>query len=187
MPAQALAIRPPPTCGCVVPTDRSLTRGLTGRTRAGTMHARRTCRPEGTPSMSTDQAGPAVAAPRSDKAGPRAGDPGAAGEAARAPAGTAEPPKVVRHFRQIVLWPLQLAPIRDGAQIQEHWEVLEHAGPDNPWSEVRDEFGGGPAGFHERHYSEFVTFLPYVRRFLYGDAKGRGATACESPIRVFRR
>ena len=33
--------------------------------------------------------------------------------------------KLVRQFRQILLWPLQLAPIREGAQIQEHWELLE--------------------------------------------------------------
>ena len=103
------------------------------------------------------------------------------------PIETAQPDKLVRHFRQILLWPLQLAPIREGAQIQKHWEVLERAGADNPWGEVRDEFSGGAAGFQQRHYSEFVTFLPYVRRFLYGDAKGRAGGACESPIRVFRR
>jgi hypothetical protein len=95
--------------------------------------------------------------------------------------------QLVRHFRQILLWPLQLAPIRAGAQIQAHWEVLERAGSDNPWGEMRDEFRGGSASFQQRHYSEFVTFLPYVRRFLYGDAKGRTGGACESPIRVFRR
>src|SRR3954468_11347481 len=131
--------------------------------------------------MSTDQAGPAVAAPRNHTAGPRAGDTPHASEPSQSRAAGAGAPKLVRHFRQILLWPLQLAPIRHGAQIQEHWEVLEHAGPENPWSEGGDEFGGGPAGFHERHYSEFVTFLPYVRRFLYGDAKGRTATACDSP------
>jgi len=32
---------------------------------------------------------------------------------------------VVRHFRQILLWPLQLMPIRPGSQIQEHWELLD--------------------------------------------------------------
>ena len=101
----------------------------------------------------------------------------------RAPEGQAN----VRHFRQIVLWPLQLAPLREDAQIQAHWEVLERAGADNPWGEMRDEFRGGSAAFQQRHYSEFVTFLPYVRRFLYGDAKGRAGGACESPIRVFRR
>jgi hypothetical protein len=118
-----------------------------------------------------EQVEPPVTAPHAESAGARA----------------AEPAKLVRHFRQILLWPLQLAPIRSGAQIQEHWEVLAQAGDNNPWCELRDEFSAGPTGFHERHYSEFVTFLPYVRRFLYGDAKGRSSNVCESPIRVFRR
>jgi hypothetical protein len=101
-----------------------------------------------------------------------------------------EPARIVRHFRQILLWPLQLAPLRESAQIQEHWSVLERAGPDNPWNELRDEFRGGAAAFQQRHYGEFVTFLPYVRRFLYGDARGGGGgggIASDSPIRVFRR
>lgn len=97
--------------------------------------------------------------------------------------------KHVRHFRQILLWPLQLAPIREGAQIQEHWEVLEKIDVDNPWHALRDEFDCDPGEFQQRHYSEFVTFLPYVRRFLYGDARGcaGGAASGDSPIRVFRR
>ena len=96
--------------------------------------------------------------------------------------------KLVRHFRQILLWPLQLVPIREGEQIQAHWDLLAREGTDNPWGEVRDEFSCAPGEFKERHYSEFVTFLPYVRRFLYGEAKRRGGAAVtESPIRVFRR
>jgi hypothetical protein len=96
--------------------------------------------------------------------------------------------KRVAKFRQILLWPLQLAPIRDDAQIQEHWDALAREGAGNPWGEVRDEFDCAPGDYKERHYSEFVTFLPYVRRFLYGEAKGRAAGAAgESPIRVFRR
>lgn len=95
---------------------------------------------------------------------------------------------VVRHFRQIVLWPLQLVPIDPESQIQEHWSLLERDSADNPWGEVRDEFSCAPSDFKERHYSEFVTFLPYVRRFLYGDAEsGAQGSASESPIRVFRR
>jgi CorA-like Mg2+ transporter protein len=94
--------------------------------------------------------------------------------------------KLVRHFRQIVLWPLQIQPIRSDAQIQEPWDVFKQAGSDNPWSEPRDQFSCDPAQFQERHYSEFVTFLPYVRSFLYGEGKAASA-ATESPIRVFRR
>jgi hypothetical protein len=87
---------------------------------------------------------------------------------------------VVRHFRQILLWPLQLMPIREGSQIQKHWEVLRDSC--EQWREVEDEIGGDPAQFQQRHYSEFITFLPQVQRFLYGE--GRGA---QPPIRVFRR
>jgi hypothetical protein len=94
--------------------------------------------------------------------------------------------RTVRHYRQILVWPLQLMPIRDGEQIQDHWEVLQRGGPDNPWREVQDEFGS-PAEFQERHYNEFVAFLPYVQRMLYGEGKGCGSAAGESPIRVFRR
>jgi hypothetical protein len=100
--------------------------------------------------------------------------------------------KHVLQFRQILLWPLQLMPLRAGSQIQQHWEALEQPGPDNPWREVADEFTGDVTEFQERHYNEFVTFLPYVQRFLYGESRTRrgGADAdyaCASPMRVFRR
>jgi hypothetical protein len=103
----------------------------------------------------------------------------------------------VRQFRQILLWPLQLLPLHAASQIQRHWEVLEAGGAGCPWHEIRDEFTGDPAHFQERHYNEFVTFLPYVQRFLYGEGRHRhkdprGAARDEhgpgsSPMRVFRR
>ena len=94
---------------------------------------------------------------------------------------------LVRHFRQILIWPLQLMPIREGEQIREPWELLERT-TDQPWREVLDEFECAPEAFQPRHYSEFVTFLPYVRRFLYGEGRGRGGSpGADSPIRVFRR
>jgi len=94
---------------------------------------------------------------------------------------------LVRQFRQILIWPLQLMPIRAGEQIQEPWEILERT-TDHPWREVLDEFECAPEAFQPRHYSEFVTFLPYVRRFLYGEGRGRGGSpGADSPIRVFRR
>lgn len=92
----------------------------------------------------------------------------------------------VRHFRQILLWPLQLMPLREGEQVQNHWELLQRPGSGGAWHEVQDEFGD-PAQFQERHYNEFVAFLPYVQRMLYGEGKGCGTVAGESPIRVFRR
>ena len=102
--------------------------------------------------------------------------------------------KRVRQFRQIVLWPLQLMPIRgERTQIQRHWELLEQPGPGNPWHEVADEFTGDPGEFQERHYNEFTTFLPHVQRFLYGEGRSQrdrslgGADPGSSPMRVFRR
>ncbi|HSW12166.1 MAG TPA: hypothetical protein VLI06_04955 [Solimonas sp.] len=99
---------------------------------------------------------------------------------------SSQPVRSVRHFRQILVWPLQLMPIREGLQVQNHWEVLQQLGPDNPWHEVQDAFEH-PEDFQEHHYSEFVAFLPYVQRMLYGEGKGCGSAAGESPIRVFRR
>ena len=95
---------------------------------------------------------------------------------------------VVRHFRQIVLWPLQLMPIREDLPIQKHCDFIQTQELNNVWREVEDEFTGDPSQFQERHYSEFITFLPSVQRFLYGEGIGRGlGINQESPIRVFRR
>ena len=97
------------------------------------------------------------------------------------------PDRTVRQFRQILLWPLQLMPIREGAQIQNHWELLESAGADNPWFEAGHGIDEETGALKERQYAEFVTFLPYVQRMLYGEGKGRGTSGAESPIRIFRR
>ena len=101
---------------------------------------------------------------------------------------SSDPGQLVRHFRQIVLWPLQLMPMRDDIPIQNHCDFIQTPGHNNFWREVEDEFTGDPALFQERHYSEFITFLPSVQRFLYGEGAGRGTGVNqESPIRVFRR
>ncbi len=97
---------------------------------------------------------------------------------------------VVRHFRQILLWPLRVIHGQvEGTHISKYWELLEALGEQCLWREVVDEFGD-PADFQERHYKEFVTFLPYVQRFLYGEGMGREGSMTgygQSPIRVFRR
>ena len=82
---------------------------------------------------------------------------------------------MVRQFRQILLWPLQLMPLKEGAQIQNHWELLERLqNQDNPvWRKLIDEFPDDAAAFAERHYREFVTFLPRAQRFLYGERAPR--------------
>ncbi len=95
----------------------------------------------------------------------------------------------VRHFRQQLFWPLQLMPRRDPLAAQRPWEAVLGA-PGSPWREVVDEYTGDPEDFHERHYQEFVTFLPQVQRFLYGEGAARGAagrTGGGSSMRVLRR
>lgn len=95
---------------------------------------------------------------------------------------------LVRGFHQILLWPLQLMPLKEGSQIHHHWELLEK-GAARVWKEVDDEFTVDSDAFRERHYREFVTFLPHVQRLLYGEGARRRSMAAygESPIKVFRR
>ena len=98
----------------------------------------------------------------------------------------------VKHLRQVLLWPLRLMPTPgpSGASHRMPWQVLRGLGEASPWREVVDEFTGDKARFHERHYNEFVTFLPYVQRFLYGDGRSRRDAAgrdADAPMRVFRR
>ena len=107
----------------------------------------------------------------------------------------------VRHLRQALLWPLRLIP-EGVADDSEHrrapWQLLREMAGASVWHEHVDEYNGGAGGFHERHYNEFVTFLPYVQRFLYGEGRsGRGSgsrrgsgsdsASMGSPMRVFRR
>src|SRR4029453_19020968 len=96
--------------------------------------------------------------------------------------------KQIRHMRQNLLWPVHLLPLPEGASLQHHWEHLAKPSDHSPWREVDDEFGA-PTEFQERHYNEFVTFLPPVQRFLYGQGVGKAVRRSygESPIRVMRR
>lgn len=98
----------------------------------------------------------------------------------------ADPAPLVQAFHQILLWPLHLLQPA-GARGRGHWEVLK-ADPSGHWREVDDEFCDDHAAFQERHYREFVTFLPYVQRLFYGEG-GRRSTggAGPSPVKVFRR
>ena len=101
------------------------------------------------------------------------------------------PEAAVRHLRQILLWPLRLIPARDAAgPHRTPWQILREMGDASPWREAVDEYTGDKSSFHERHYNEFVTFLPYVQRFLYGDgrsARNAAGRDASSPMRVFRR
>ncbi len=94
----------------------------------------------------------------------------------------------VTNFRQIVLWPVQLIPQGEDQQIQNHWEFLNAAAGATPWKAITDEFISAEH-FSERRYREFVTFLPYAQRFLYGEGiRGHGDPSIgRSPVRVFYR
>ncbi|KAF0099731.1 MAG: hypothetical protein FD187_2312 [bacterium] len=96
---------------------------------------------------------------------------------------------LIRHFRQILLWPLQLEVLSDAEGAAQPWTGLEKA--DSPWSRVECDVTHDPIATQERQYKEFVTFLPYVQRFLYGESRSRGVrpddAPSDSPMQVFRR
>ena len=107
---------------------------------------------------------------------------------------------LVRQLHQVLLWPLRVMPTCSDAEPAESgkrvppWQLLRDLSSQpgaSPWREVVDEYTGDSAAFHERHYSEFVAFLPYVQRFLYGEGRSRHGGDDDgsggSPMRVFRR
>lgn len=101
-------------------------------------------------------------------------------------------PPAVRHLRQSLLWPLRLMPTPQARHAHRGpWQVLRDLGDASPWREETHEYTGGSDRFHERHYSEFVSFLPYVQRFLYGEGRSTQQAGPEdggeSPMRIFRR
>ncbi len=105
-------------------------------------------------------------------------------------AGTAEPSAGagrVRNFHQILIWPLQVMVADGKVESARHWRHLTENGGSAVWRELDDEFTVDPRDFQERHYREFVAFLPHVQRFLYGERAHGSAGYGESPIRVFRR
>lgn len=98
----------------------------------------------------------------------------------------------VRHFREVLFWPVQLMPLANGGKAQHHWELLEQNVEDNPWRRLKDRFQSAELAFEERHYKEFVTFLPYVQRFIYGESHSRVTHDADNPpggsaIKIFRR
>jgi hypothetical protein len=101
-------------------------------------------------------------------------DPGAARDAAM--------PAAAHHVHELrfsLLWPLRVI---TGDATRRQQRAWEHLGADgaSPWHRAQDD----DAPFDEARYNAFVTFLPYVQRFLYGE--GSGASR-ESPMRCFVR
>lgn len=97
----------------------------------------------------------------------------------------------VRLLHASLMWPLQLTPLPGNAEEGRHWEVFEARHKEHPWQRIDDEFTDDPSQFKERHYREFVSFLPYVQRFLYGEGRSRHSSPDDppgnSPMHVFRR
>ncbi len=92
--------------------------------------------------------------------------------------------KIVRDFHHTLLWPITLRPLRreSGSDVVHYWDMLQRN--PGPWKYVADtlliEDESCLAG-----YEEFVHFLPYVQRFLYGVGdEGRGA---QSSLYAFKR
>lgn len=96
---------------------------------------------------------------------------------------------VVERFHQVLLWPIRLLRGSATAGLRRPWEWLV-AQPGNPWQEVADEYTGDAAAFHERHYQEFLTFLPYAQRVLFGEGRSPGQPADglgDAGMKTFRR
>ena len=96
----------------------------------------------------------------------------------------------VRDFNHTLLWPVQLRSMRRASNIstatsagmEQYWEMLKKT--PGAWKYVEDalliEDESCQIG-----YEEFVYFLPYVQRFLYGVGdEGRGA---QSSLHIFTR
>jgi hypothetical protein len=90
--------------------------------------------------------------------------------------------KTVREFRHILLWPLQLRRLRRETGFTNHWDVLR-ANP-GPWREVKDNLLVEDESC-QTGYQDFVYFLPYVQRFLYGFGEADAQTP--SSLHMFRR
>ncbi len=102
----------------------------------------------------------------------------------REPLAVTDNNKIVRDFHHTLLWPVTLSPLRrqPGTDAVQYWEKLKRN--PGPWKYVDDtllvEDATCVAG-----YEEFVYFLPYVQRFLYGVGdEGRGA---QSSLHTFTR
>ncbi len=97
----------------------------------------------------------------------------------------------VKLFHASLVWPLQLRPLAVDGSEGRHWEVFESCQESRVWQRIDDEFTDDSSQFEERHYREFVSFLPYVQRFLYGEGRSRQSSPDDppgnSPMHVFRR
>ena len=96
----------------------------------------------------------------------------------------------VEQLRQVLLWPLELMrPRSEQSGATPSYRALSAGALGPHWSELADEFPDDANLFQERHYREFVSFHPYVQRFLYGTRAADAGRAgdFDAPVRIFRR
>ncbi|HEX4763800.1 MAG TPA: CorA family divalent cation transporter [Usitatibacter sp.] len=95
---------------------------------------------------------------------------------------TAPQAAIVREFRHMLLWPLQLRRMAAGSGFKHPWDAL--AANPGPWQLVKDNLLIDDESCH-LGYREFVYFLPYVQRFLYGFGEADAKT--RSSLHIFKR
>jgi hypothetical protein len=101
-----------------------------------------------------------------------------------------QPIPQVREFRQILVWPLQLLPASHAQSSRVPREQLHKSLCAGAWQPYVSAFSGDQQRFSERHYKEFVSFLPHAQRFLYGESRSAGDAPglhSESALSSFRR
>src|SRR5689334_23130543 len=85
------------------------------------------------------------------------GEPGMNDRPGLSGAEAAQAPRV-RKFREIVLYPLQLARLLGQGGAVVNWDKL--VAPESGWREVADDLAGEPTARREQLYTEFVSFMP---------------------------
>jgi hypothetical protein len=96
--------------------------------------------------------------------------------------------RIVRHLRQIVLWPFQILSAHAGNGVEGCESLFEKAAAGGPWRPLHDVFAGEDGELQERHYREFISFLPHAQRFLYGEAaRTRPQRPDDIPMKVYKR
>jgi hypothetical protein len=96
---------------------------------------------------------------------------------------------VIKQFRQIVFWPLQLVSCEKVECALNSFAAEVEGLEGSQWRPHGDTFDPAGEGFTERHYREFISFLPHMQRFLYGDSRRSDAAPSTSDIsmRVYQR
>ncbi|MEO6091917.1 MAG: hypothetical protein ABIT04_02170 [Novosphingobium sp.] len=91
---------------------------------------------------------------------------------------------MVREFRQMLIWPIELLPSCDGSGVDHCQRLLA----DGHWREVSAAQAMRHGPTRQRIYTEFSAFMPDAQRFLYGEGDNRlGGGLQPSPLRIFRR